>query len=79
MRRKLAAQLNHPNLVQLFDFGEAEGSYFIAMEYIDGATLRLLLAARARSPLADLAGPGRADRLLGSRGARRTRTTTATT
>ena len=44
---KLAAQLNHPNLVQLFDFGEAEGSYFIAMEFIDGPTLRLLLA-RAR-------------------------------
>ena len=44
---KLAAQLNHPNLVQLFDFGQAEGSYFIAMEYIDGPTLRLLLA-RAR-------------------------------
>src|SRR5262249_38685017 len=44
---KLAAHLNHPNLVQLFDFGEAEGSYFIAMEYIDGPTLRLLLA-RAR-------------------------------
>src|SRR5262249_52103903 len=44
---KLAAQLNHPNLVQLFDFGEAEGAYFIAMEYIDGPTLRLLLA-RAR-------------------------------
>ncbi|HSP18905.1 MAG TPA: serine/threonine-protein kinase, partial [Myxococcaceae bacterium] len=41
---KLAAQLNHPNLVQLFDFGEAEGSYFIAMEYIDGPTLRYLLA-----------------------------------
>ncbi|HEY1335790.1 MAG TPA: serine/threonine-protein kinase, partial [Myxococcaceae bacterium] len=44
---KLAAQLNHPNLVQLFDFGEAEGSYFIAMEYIDGPTLRLMLS-RAR-------------------------------
>ena len=44
---KLAAQLNHPNLVQIFDFGRAEGSYFIAMEYIDGENLRLLLA-RAR-------------------------------
>src|SRR5262249_12644225 len=44
---KLAAPLNHPNLVQLFDFGQAEGSYFIAMEYIDGPTLRLMLA-RAR-------------------------------
>jgi serine/threonine protein kinase len=41
---KLAAQLNHPNLVQIFDFGRAEGSYFIAMEYIDGPTVRLLLA-----------------------------------
>jgi serine/threonine protein kinase len=41
---KLAAQLNHPNLVQIFDFGEAEGSYFIAMEYIDGPNLRLLVA-----------------------------------
>jgi serine/threonine-protein kinase len=50
---KLAAQLNHPNLVQLFDFGEAEGSYFIAMEFIDGPTLRLLLA-RARDQRAPL-------------------------
>jgi len=50
---KLAAQLNHPNLVQLFDFGEAEGSYFIAMEYIDGPTLRLLLA-RARDQRAPI-------------------------
>jgi serine/threonine protein kinase len=40
---KLAAQLNHPNLVQIFDFGEAEGSYFIAMEYIDGPNLRLMV------------------------------------
>jgi len=50
---KLAAQLNHPNLVQLFDFGEAEGAYFIAMEYIDGPTLRLLLARAQdlRSPI----------------------------
>jgi len=44
---KLAAQLNHPNLVQIFDFGRAEGSYFIAMEYIDGENLRSLLV-RAR-------------------------------
>ena len=42
---KLAAQLNHPNLVQIFDFGRAEGSYFIAMEYIDGPNLRLLAGA----------------------------------
>src|SRR5689334_5071193 len=44
---RLAAQLNHPNLVQLLDFGEAEGSYFVAMEYVDGLDLRRL-AAKAR-------------------------------
>ncbi|WP_343073332.1 serine/threonine protein kinase [Pyxidicoccus fallax] len=40
---RLAARLNHPNLVQIFDFGESEGAYFLAMEYIDGPTLRALL------------------------------------
>jgi serine/threonine protein kinase len=40
---KLAAQLNHPNIVQIFDFGEADGEYFLAMEFIDGPNLRVLL------------------------------------
>jgi serine/threonine protein kinase len=50
---KVAAQLNHPNLVQIFDFGEAEGSYFIAMEFIDGPNLRLLVArsGQVRTPI----------------------------
>ncbi len=39
---RTAARLQHPNIVQVFDFGEHEGSYFLAMEYIDGASLRLL-------------------------------------
>jgi serine/threonine-protein kinase len=37
---RLAAGLNHPHIVQIFDFGESEGSYFLAMEYIDGPNLR---------------------------------------
>jgi serine/threonine protein kinase len=45
---KLAAQLNHPNIVQIFDFGEADGEYFLAMEYIDGPNLRVLIK-RART------------------------------
>lgn len=49
---KLAAQLNHPNLVQIFDFGESDGSYFIAMEYIDGPTVRLLLQRAREQTLA---------------------------
>jgi len=40
---KIAAQLNHPNIVQVYDFGEAEGAYYIAMEYVDGPNLRLIL------------------------------------
>jgi serine/threonine-protein kinase len=39
---RLAALLNHPNVVQIFDFGEANGEYFLAMEYIDGPNLRTL-------------------------------------
>ena len=40
---KIAAQLNHPNIVQVYDFGEAEGAYYIAMEYVDGPNLRLII------------------------------------
>jgi serine/threonine-protein kinase len=40
---KLAAQLEHPNVVQIFDFGEAEGSFYLAMELIDGPNLRRLV------------------------------------
>ncbi|RKH69677.1 serine/threonine-protein kinase [Corallococcus aberystwythensis] len=40
---QLAARLDHPNVVQIFDFGEVDGSYFLAMEFIDGPTLRRLI------------------------------------
>jgi len=33
---KLAAQLAHPNVVHIYDFGKVEHDYFIAMEYVDG-------------------------------------------
>ena len=33
---KLAANLSHPNIVQIFDLGHVEGSFFIAMEYVPG-------------------------------------------
>jgi serine/threonine protein kinase len=36
----LAARLNHPNIVQIFDLGHVEQAYFIAMEYVPGKTLR---------------------------------------
>ncbi|MDR3672746.1 MAG: protein kinase [Holophaga sp.] len=40
---KLAAQLSHPNIVQIYDLGKASGFYYIAMEYVDGRDLRSLL------------------------------------
>jgi len=36
---RLAAQLNHPHIVQIYDMGKIDGSYFIAMEYINGRDL----------------------------------------
>jgi serine/threonine protein kinase/Tfp pilus assembly protein PilF len=39
---KLAAMLTHQNIVQIYDLGSMEGTYFIAMEYIYGKDLRVL-------------------------------------
>jgi serine/threonine-protein kinase len=33
---KLAAQLTHPNIVHIYEFGKVESDYFIAMEYVEG-------------------------------------------
>jgi len=40
---KLAALLNHQNIVQIYDFGLMENSYFIAMEYLLGKDLRYIV------------------------------------
>jgi len=34
-----SARMNHPNIIQLYDIGEEEGFYYIAMEYVDGPTV----------------------------------------
>ena len=40
---KLAAQLNHNNIIHIYDLGKIQNSYYIAMEYIDGYDLKTIL------------------------------------
>jgi predicted Ser/Thr protein kinase len=42
-----ASSLNHPNVVTVYDIGQADGTSYIAMELVDGRTLRQLLAEGA--------------------------------
>ena len=63
---KAAANLNHPNIVGVYDWGEEGGTYFIVMEYIDGPSLNQILkkngnlasrkAAEIASDVADALG-----------------------
>jgi serine/threonine-protein kinase len=47
---KSAAGLSHPNIVSIYDRGEAEGTYYIAMEHLDGRNLKELILARGPAP-----------------------------
>jgi beta-lactam-binding protein with PASTA domain/predicted Ser/Thr protein kinase len=47
---KSAAGLNHPNVVGVFDRGEHEGTYYIAMEFLTGRTLKEIVTAEAPLP-----------------------------
>jgi serine/threonine protein kinase len=44
---RVCARLGHPNIVQVFDFGEEEGELYMAMEYVDGTTGARLVRAVA--------------------------------
>jgi eukaryotic-like serine/threonine-protein kinase len=48
---KNAAALNHPNIVSIYDRGEAEDTYYIAMEFLDGRTLKELIVGRGAAPI----------------------------
>src|SRR5271155_5502067 len=44
-----AANLSHPNIVPVFDWGQSESTYFIVMEYVDGEALSAII--RTQAPL----------------------------
>ena len=46
----LTAKLNHPNIVQAIDWGESDGYYYFAMEYVAGETLHRLIIREGRIP-----------------------------
>src|SRR5436190_21693465 len=48
---KNAAALNHPNIVSIYDRGNAEDTYYIAMEFLDGRTLKELIVGRGAAPI----------------------------
>ena len=47
---RAASQLNHPNIVSIFDAGFDQGWHYIAMEFVEGKTLREMVASEARPP-----------------------------
>src|ERR671922_2354913 len=48
---KSAAGLSHPNIVSIYDRGEAEGTYYIAMEVIEGKSLKEMIMTRGPLPI----------------------------
>jgi len=44
------ARLNHPNIVAVYDFGEADGLFYLLMEYVDGLSLRQVLQSGKIAP-----------------------------
>jgi serine/threonine-protein kinase len=45
---KSAAKLNHPGIVTVYDAGEQDGAFYIAMEYVDGNTLKEIIKHRGK-------------------------------
>ena len=48
---RLATTLRHPNVVEVYEFGEDDDQYYIAMEYLHGHDLRRVLSEMAKQPI----------------------------
>src|ERR1051325_10782208 len=49
------AKLSHPNIVGIYDFGQANGRYYFLMEFVDGVNLRQMIRAERLAPREALA------------------------
>jgi eukaryotic-like serine/threonine-protein kinase len=49
---KLARRIAHRNVVRTYDLGEQNGMYYLTMEYVEGTSLKQLIAARGKLPVA---------------------------
>src|SRR3982751_4001159 len=50
---RVAATLSHPNIVQIFDVGQVDGTYFIAMEHVHGEDLRSIVRQMKKKGVSD--------------------------
>ena len=48
-----ASSLSHPNIVEMYDVGEDNGTYYIVMEYIEGQTLKQMIKKRGKLALSE--------------------------
>ncbi|MEZ4298964.1 MAG: serine/threonine-protein kinase [Polyangiaceae bacterium] len=51
---RIAATLSHPNIVQIFDVGQVDGTFFIAMEHIHGEDIRSIVRGMRRKGVAEV-------------------------
>jgi eukaryotic-like serine/threonine-protein kinase len=53
---QILARLNHPNIVQVYDWGEFNGFYFICIEYVEGDSLKEIIERKGPLPAETAAG-----------------------
>jgi serine/threonine protein kinase len=63
-KAKALAQLDHPNIVPIFDYGEHGGAPYLVMQYVAGGTLKQQMEGKTEIPLTLPLEPIKAARLL---------------